>query len=181
MSSEVLLINTNRLKPAVGPIGLDYVSDCLKARGIEPRLLDLCLEGDPVAALDGALSGSNPLLVGMTLRNTDDCYLASGEDFVPTFSDFVKEVRKRTEAPIVIGGGGCSLFPEAILDASCADYGIAGDGEIPLADLAAAIACGDDVSGVPGLVWRDGRKYRQNPPWTGDISALPERRRSLVD
>ena len=165
MSSEVLLINTNRLKPAVGPIGLDYASDCLKARGLEPRLLDLCLEGDAVAALDGVLSGPNPLLVGMTLRNTDDCYLASGEDFLPTFSDLVLEVRKRTEAPIVIGGGGYSLFPKAILAATHADYGIAGDGEVPLANLAAAIACGDDVDGVPGLVWRDSRTYRWNPPW----------------
>lgn len=181
MSREVLLINTNRLKPAVGPIGLDYAADCLEASGFRPKLLDLCLESDTVAALDAALSDSNPLLIGMTLRNTDDCYLASGEDFVPAFAALVAEVRQRTEAPIVIGGGGFSLFPEAMLETTCADYGIAGDGEVALAELAGCVAAHDDPGKVPGLVWRDGGASRRNSPWTGDVSALPERKRSLVD
>jgi len=181
MDREVLLINTNRLRPTVGPVGLDYAADYLEMRGFETRLLDLCFEADTLAALDLALSNTSPLLVGMTLRNTDDCYLASGDDFVPAFASLVAEVRRRTDAPIVIGGGGYSLFPEPILSATCADYGIAGDGEVALGELATRIATGDDSHDVPGLVWREGGGWRRNPPWTGDVSKLPCRRRALVD
>ena len=86
MNRDVLLINTNRIKPAVGPIGLDYLADSLHAAGIEVRLLDLCFEDGIEGAIAAALAGREPLLVGLTLRNTDDCYLASGRDFLPGFA-----------------------------------------------------------------------------------------------
>ena len=38
MTGEILLINPNTLKPAVGPIGLDYVADLLRERGFAARL-----------------------------------------------------------------------------------------------------------------------------------------------
>jgi hypothetical protein len=105
MSREVLLINTNRLKSAVGPTGLDYAADALHARGFPVQLLDLYFESAVPPAVERALGDAEPLLVGTTLRNTDDCYLASGEDFVPAFAGLVREVRKHTAAPIVVGGG----------------------------------------------------------------------------
>ncbi len=49
-------------------------------------------------------------------------------------------------------GRGYSLFPEAILEVTAADFGIAGDGEVALAQLAEALA-GKTVFGrVAGLV-----------------------------
>ena len=181
MGREVLLVNTNRIRPAVGPIGLDYTADVLRERGIGVRLLDLCFEEDVENAAREALGGSEPLLVGLTLRNTDDCYLASGEDFVPGFAGIVESVRRHTEAPLVIGGGGYSIFPEAILRVSGADFGVAGDGEVALAELAGALAAGGEVGEVPGLVWMEAGEVRRNAPWLGDISELPRRARGLID
>ncbi len=181
MTREVLLINPNTMKPAVGPIGLDYAADMLRTRGFVVRLLDLCFEAETLTALDRALAGEEPLLVGMSLRNTDDCYLASGEDFVPAFAELVSEVKKRTGAPVAIGGVGFSLFPEAILTMTGADFGIAGDGEVPLTALAERISNRAHPGDVPGLVWRAGEEWRHNPPWAGDPSTLPARERSLLD
>ncbi|MFB3879910.1 MAG: radical SAM protein [Armatimonadota bacterium] len=181
MSRDVLLINTNRIKPAVGPIALDYIADSLHAAGLGVRLLDLCFEEDVRTAVRSALGGAEPLLVGLTLRNTDDCYLASGTSFLPGFAEIVRLVREHTSAPIVLGGSGYSVFPSAILELTGADYGIAGDGEAPLAQLASALAGRRDPTQTPGLVCRVGDGFRRNAPWYGDLSALPARARALVD
>jgi len=68
MGREVLPVNTNRIRPAVGPVGLDYAADVLRERGFAVRLLDLCFEEDVEDAVAVALRGSEPLLVGLTLR-----------------------------------------------------------------------------------------------------------------
>ncbi len=181
VTREVLLVNTNRLRPAVAPIGLDYAADLLWERGLLPRLLDLCFEGNPDRALRETLSGEAYLLVGLTLRNTDDCYLASGDDFLPEFARLAELVRHHSKAPLAVGGSGYSVFPEAVLHTVGADFGIIGDGEVALAQLA-TVLCGEgELADVPGLVWHDNGRLRRNPPWLGPTSDLPSRKRALVD
>jgi radical SAM superfamily enzyme YgiQ (UPF0313 family) len=179
--NEVVLVNTNRLRPPVAPLGLDYAADVLQAQGVEVRLLDLCFAADLERAIGNALGEADPILVGLTLRNTDDCYLASGEDFVPGFRQIVALVRRHTEAPVVVGGSGYSVFPKAVLRAVGADYGIVGDGEVPLAMLVAELVGAGQVQRVAGLVWRENGGLRRNPPWLGPVEGLPRRERGLLD
>jgi len=181
VSREVLLINTNRLRPVVGPIGLDYIADSLRAAGLEVRLVDLCFEPDIEVAVKGALAQREPVLVGLTLRNTDDCFLASGEDFVPRFAEIVRLVRAHTAAPVAVGGSGYSIFPAAILELTGVDYGIAGDGEVAVTELARALASAGDPRDTPGLIWREGGETRRNASWSGPLAELPRRERSFVD
>jgi radical SAM superfamily enzyme YgiQ (UPF0313 family) len=162
-------------------VGLDYVADVLGSQGTAVRLVDLCFEADPEGAVAGGLRGCAPTLVGLTLRNTDDCYLASGEDFLPGFARVVALVREHTDAPVVVGGSGYSVSPAGILEASGADYGIVGDGEVALAMLAAELASGGELGRLPGLVWRDGGRVRVNPAWLGPLEGLPRRERRLLD
>ena len=178
---EVLLVNPNRLRPAVAPVALDYLADTLAAGAVPHRLLDLCFASDPEGAIQGHLAERQPGLVAVTIRNTDDCYLASGEDFLPGFARLIATIKSCTDAPVVVGGSGYSISPDAVLEAVGADYGIAGDGEEPLARLAAAIGGEGDLEGVPGLVWREGAEARRNPPWQGPLAELPPRRRALLD
>ena len=179
--SRVVLVNTNRMRPPIAPIGLDYIADSLRAEGVEVELLDLCFAESAEETISSALREQAPGLVALTLRNTDDCFLASGEDFVPEFAHIVRLAREQTGAPLVIGGIGYSLFAEAILEATGADYGIVGDGEVALARLVQALGGEDRVEEVPGLVWREGGMVRRNPPWTGALEELPARRRDFVD
>ena len=99
MPRKVLLVNANRLQPPVAPLALDYLSDMLRAQDVSVELSDLCRERDPEQAIGTALSGFEPVLVAVTLRNTDDCYLASGENFVPGFQSIVRAIRRHTAAP----------------------------------------------------------------------------------
>ncbi len=45
------LINTNRMVPAIAPIGLEYVAEAAVRAGIEVSILDLALCEDPQKAI----------------------------------------------------------------------------------------------------------------------------------
>lgn len=160
MPIDVLLVNPNRMKPAIAPLALEYLAEALQASGVSFVVCDLCFAPDPHAALAGALQEHEPRLIAMTLRNSDDCYCATQHSFVPYYSELVATIGLQSDAPVVLGGAGYSTAPVGMLRHTGADYGIIGDGEAPLVSLAQ----GQPLSNVPGLVYRDGDGYRLNPP-----------------
>ncbi|MBI3944763.1 MAG: cobalamin B12-binding domain-containing protein [Armatimonadetes bacterium] len=172
---SVLLVNTNVMQPPIAPVGLDYIGAALQAAGYRVDLLDLCFEADAMGAVDRALAGREYRLVGLTLRNTDDCYYPGRGWFVPSLRPLVARLRAGTDARIVLGGVGFSTMPEAVLELTGADLGVRGEGEFPLLRLAA----GDRE--VPGLVRRTPEGFRSRPPEPGDLSALPPMPRDLAD
>jgi radical SAM superfamily enzyme YgiQ (UPF0313 family) len=177
---KVLLANTNRMKPAVAPIGLDYLADSLRAAGHEPSLLDLCFSEDADRDIDSAFE-SPARVVGLSIRNTDDCYFSSGEFFLPRHRETVQALRDHTDAPIVLGGVGLSLMPEAALEYCGADFAIAGEGEEPFVHLLSALEAGADLDEVPGLLWWDEAGLRRNPASDTPLDRLPVRTRSFID
>lgn len=179
MSRTVLLINANRMRPPIGPLALDYLGDRLRDEGYKVALVDLAW--DSAGSLAANLDAIDPLLVGLSFRNTDDCFWPSGDWFVPSFGELVAEVRSRTKAPIVVGGCGYSIFPAEILVECGADFGITGDGEDVLASLAHRLARGRDPHDLPGLIRHDGDgRITVNPPLYRDVLDISPRR-SLID
>jgi radical SAM superfamily enzyme YgiQ (UPF0313 family) len=178
---QLLLVNTNRMKPAIAPIGLDYLADALAAAGHNPRLLDLCFAGDPAAEIERAVRDSAPDVIGVTIRNTDDCYFSSQAFFLPEAKRAVELLRRASAAPIVLGGVGFSVAPVAMLEYCGADFGIAGEGEVALLELVQALHSGSGFADISNLVYRDGASIRRNPSAPVNLSALPPRRRTFVD
>jgi len=148
----VLLINPNRIRPAIGPIGLELLADGLARRGYKPILLDLAWERAPIKAIRRALGRDKPIAVGIGVRNLDDCYFASRAFLLPPLRRYVQAVREVSDCPVVLCGVGFSVAPGAALSYLGADYGIRGDGEDSLPDLLEKIIHGEDPDGVPGLV-----------------------------
>jgi radical SAM superfamily enzyme YgiQ (UPF0313 family) len=177
---RILLANTNRMKPAVAPIGLDYLADSLRAAGHEPSLLDLCFSEDQDRDIASAFE-SAPHVIGVSIRNTDDCYFASGQFFLPQIRETLREMRDHSDAPVVLGGVGLSLMPEAVLEYCGADFAVAGEGEEPFVLLLAALQAGTDLDRVPGLLWWDEAGLRRNPASDTPLDRLPVRTRSFID
>ena len=50
------LINTNRMTPAIAPIGLEYVAEAAQQQGIDVDVLDLALSDAPETSLTDYLS-----------------------------------------------------------------------------------------------------------------------------
>lgn len=174
MNTSVLLINTNTMKPPIGPIALDYLATALEDGGFAPHILDLAFEPDAAEALRRSFRESNPGLVGLTFRNADDSLWPSGKTFVPRLAAVVRQIRALTTAPIVIGGNGFSLFPREICAATGADFGICGDGEESLPMLARLVADGGRLDSVPGLA--DAGRAPDRPARCDMRSSRPRRR-----
>lgn len=158
----VVLVNPNRMKPPVAPIALDYLADALRQRGFQVELLDLSFSEDPAKDIGDFFARNQVTAVGITLRNTDDTYLASQDFFVPQLKEVVDCIREHTAAPIVLGGAGFSIMPEAILGYCGVELGVWGEGEEALPALLERLAHGQGYHDVPGLVYRDGSSFCRN-------------------
>jgi radical SAM superfamily enzyme YgiQ (UPF0313 family) len=176
MLPMLTLINTNRMVPAIGPIGLEYVAEAAARAGIEVNILDLALRDDPEASLCTHLSARSPTLIGLSFRNVDDCFWPSAQWFVPGLADLVHKIRGLSQAPVVLGGVGFSVFARQIVEYTGADFGIHGDGEQATVALYRQLRKGRQFERVEGLVWRSDGEIRSNTPaWPAAIS-LPARR-----
>ena len=178
---QIGLVNTNRIRPPIAPIGLDYVAEAVAAAGHRVEVLDLCWSDDARQDIGDFFSKAEFGLVGITLRNTDDCVAASGESFLPTFSEIVGLVRQNTAATVAIGGVGFSAMPETVLKSCRADVGIWGDGEFTFTRLADRIDVRRPWDDLPNLIVGGGGAWRRTPVEAGDMGSLPPMRRRRVD
>jgi len=177
------LINTNRMTPAIAPIGLDYIAGSARQADIEVEVVDLCLVDDPAATLRNYFAGHSPELVGLSFRNVDDCFWPSCEWFVPRLAETVQTIRKLTDSPIVIGGVGFSIFAEQIVEHTGADFGIRGDGEQAIIALIEQLRWMQNFDKVTGLVWRKNGTLISNPPcWQSVFGGLTlDTARDVID
>ena len=173
------LINTNRMVPAIAPLGVEYVAGAARQAGIEVDVLDLCLADEPDAAMAQHFADRRAELVGISFRNVDDCFWPSGEWFVPGLARTIESVRALTGAPIVLGGVGFSIFAEQIVAHTGADFGIRGDGEGGVVSLLGELRGRRRFDRVAGLVWRDDGRVRANPPAWPDELSLPTARDAI--
>jgi tryptophan 2-C-methyltransferase len=178
---RVALVNTNRIQPPIAPIGLEYVAEALGAAGHHVEVLDLCWAADPSAAIARFFGGPDFGLVGITLRNTDDCAFTSRQSFLDEFAGTVHAVRERTDAPIVLGGVGFSVMPEQVLVRCEAEAGVWGEGEFAMVALAQRVARGEAWHDVPNLVWRGEDGWQRNAPSISSLADLPTMSRRWLD
>jgi len=181
VAEKVLLVNPNQMKPAVAPIALDYLASALREHQLQVDILDLCFSVDWAQDIDRYFADKSAMVIGVSLRNTDDTSLGSQEFFIPKFKEMVNCISDRTSAPVVLGGAGFSIMPEAILHYFGLDLGIIGDGEYSFPLLVSKLLSKQDYSSVPGLVYRVDRGFHRNPPSYMDLSKNPNTIRELVD
>ena len=165
MPGKILLINTNRMRPRVAPIGLDYVAGALGSAGAEVRFFDLAFASRGwTFPLKKLLDEFKPNLVGVTVRNIDDCYFLSGSFLLRPVKRLVSWLKQNSNAKIVLGGVGYSIAPLALLDYLGADYGVWGDGEDVIVKLLNSLSSGKspDAEDIPGLVTKDAKAFQRS-------------------
>jgi radical SAM superfamily enzyme YgiQ (UPF0313 family) len=154
--------------------------------GHHVQVLDLCWAEDVPLATADFFRDTSFGLVGVTLRNTDDCAFTSRQSFVSEFAAIVGDIRRHTDAQIVAGGVGFSVMPEQVLEQCERTYGIRldagvwGEGEFALVELAGRLEQGQQWRDLANLVWHDG-VWRRNPPAYHSLADLPPMSRSWVD
>ena len=178
---KVLLVNPNRMRPVVAPLALEYIAQGLSEEGIGYDILDLAFSEDPRAEVDRYFSLNSPTAVGITVRNTDDCYYLSGDFVLERVKEITDEIRRCTDAPLILGGVGFSAMPEAVLRYLDADFGIVGEGEEALPQLLRALRGDGDLSEVSGLIYRAGEGFERNPVRSIDLSGRTLSYRGAID
>ncbi|MCX9193782.1 tryptophan 2-C-methyltransferase [Carbonactinospora thermoautotrophica] len=153
----VTLVNPNKIHPPITPYALDILTTSLEQYGFEVDVVDLTLRRDewPVVLRD-YFTGHRPLLVGVTVRNTDTIYPQEQKVFLGEHREVITEIRRLTDAPIIAGGVGFSSMPFALVDYFGIDYGVKGPGEEIICRLAHALVTGASPRTVPGLIINEG-------------------------
>ena len=181
MAEKVLLINPNRMKPPVAPLALDYLAYTLVESGFKVDLLDLCFSEDLAPEIERYFASNSVFATAITLRNTDDTCFATRDFFVPRLKEITDSLRAQSSVPLILGGSGFSIMPEAILEYCGLDLGIWGEGDYSLPLLMGKIAAGEDYHDVPGLVYRIDKGFQRNPPKYLDLKNMPAPERNTVD
>jgi len=178
-AEKIVLINTNRWRPSVAPVALEYLSTALESEGLHVDVLDLCHSSDPKAEIAAYFRDRSAELVGVTHRNLDDIHY--GRFMAPEMREVIRFIKESTDAPIVLGGSGFSICPERLLDYCGVDLGIAGEGESALSMLAKSLGEKSAYARIPGLVYRNNSGFSRNPVGTADLSGTCLSRRTKVD
>ncbi|TDE10619.1 tryptophan 2-C-methyltransferase [Jiangella asiatica] len=172
MSKIVTLVNPNLVHPPITPYALDVLTTSLEAAGFDVEVVDLTLDRERWrSVLVDYLERRDPLLVGVTIRNTDTIYPQEQRVFLDSHRDIIREIRRRTTAPVVAGGVGFSSMPFALVDYFGIDFGVKGPGEVTVVELALALEQGKPVDDVPGLIVNDrAGRVRQVPHVSRQVS-----------
>lgn len=163
---RVLLVNSN-LKGdvlAAPPIGLSYVATATERAGHEVEVLDLCFRRNIDQALKHSIEIFSPDVVGISIRNIDNCNMLHPRSYLPDILHIVRRVRGLTNARIVLGGSGASLYPEGVLRYLEADYILVSEGEESFPLLLEKLSTGESTEHVPGLGFMNNGRFALTPP-----------------
>jgi len=170
---RVLLIsaNTETISMPTLPLGLACVAAATQNAGHEVALLNLMFEGDPKLGIRTSIEDFRPDVIGISVRNIDDQNMLQPQFLLAPVRDVIAICRGLSNAPIILGGAGYSIFPESALRYLGADMGIQGEGEVVFPIVLERIGKGARVSDTPG-VWSpgqtsDARSFEKN------LDALP--------
>ncbi len=147
------------LKPQ-SPLSLLALAPALEEAGYRPVIVDTRVEPDYSKRIREHLDDT--VFVGVTSMTGRQ--IAYG-------LELSREVRQLAPAvPVVWGGIHASMLPAETLGADCVDYVVVGEGEETVVELADALRDGGDVSGVPGVYYKDADGGHQ---FTGQRDLLP--------
>jgi len=160
--STILLINPLRIKPVVGPIAFDYLGYALNRAGFQVDLIDHAFT-DLKDALNAYFREKLPLAIGITIRNTDTCMFQGQAFFLDEIKELITYLKSIQKSPIIVGGVGFSIAPEAIMEYVGADFGIQQDGEDALPLFLQALQTNHNFQNIPNLLYRIENQIVCNP------------------
>ena len=163
-------VNTEKQPYPVYPLALDYLRAPLQQAGYETRTWDARRDTN----LAVVVRDYRPDVALVSIRNADNNDAVNTTNYLPAALAVVETIKDHSAANVVLGGSAFSLFPDEILNASRADYGVAGAGEHVVVPLVEHLLAGTDPRNLPGLVRRDGSNPPASPPVTAVLAREPE-------
>lgn len=173
---RVLLIsaNTELMNMPVLPLGLGCVARATQETGHEIKIINLMASQNVFGAIENVITEFKPEAIGISVRNIDDQVMSRPKFLLKPVKSMISHCRKYSEAPIIIGGAGYSIFPDAALDYLKADMGIQGEGEVSFPLLLEKLQNNSGLADVPGLFLpKSGMQHNRVPSKRLDDCPLP--------
>lgn len=143
--------NTETVPTPVYPTALAYLSGAAREAGWEPLQYDLAIDG--LQGLCRSIQDAGPSLVALSIRNIDNTDSASRKAYGGDYAALARAIRAATDAPLIIGGAGVSIFPEKMLELTGADYAVVGAGEGPFRDILERVAgTAEPLAQLPSVI-----------------------------
>lgn len=163
---RVLLIsaNTETINMPVLPLGMAFVARAAEDAGHEVSQINLMAEPEALKTLEERVQKVQPEIIGISVRNIDDQVSLKPRFLLDPVKAIIATCRQNSEAKIVLGGAGYSIFPGHALTYLAADMGIQGEGEQSFVTLLDRLKNDADLSSIPGLYHID--RNIANPPDT---------------
>lgn len=161
---RVILIsaNTEQINTPVLPLGMAKVAAATVQAGHDVQVINPMRPEQVKELLTETVLDFAPEIIGVSVRNIDDQDMNQPRFLLPAAREVIKECRRISEAPVVLGGPGYSIFPGPALEYLGADYGIVGEGERAFPVLLDRLARRRPLPDIPGLVKPPGEIVR--PP-----------------
>jgi radical SAM superfamily enzyme YgiQ (UPF0313 family) len=154
---KVLFISavTEEIALPTPPLGLAWVAAATREAGHTVEMLDLKAVKDPHVALEKIVREFDPDIIGVSVRNIDDQSMDNKKFLLGPIKEVISHCRRLSDAKIVLGGAGYSIYPEGTLAYLGADMGIQGEGEEAFPALLGRLQMGGSLSGFPCLYLPD--------------------------
>ncbi len=135
---KCLLIDSNIASSPypVYPLGMSMVANALIKAGHEVFQFDFLQSNRSYEKLRCIIKIESPDIVGISMRNIDNVNSMHEEKYIGVVKSIVAEIKAVSNVPIVLGGTAFSILPEELLEEIGADYGIVGEGEALMVELA---------------------------------------------
>ena len=178
---RVLFISANRedINMPTLPMGLGCVAAATQKANHDVLFVDLLTTSDIRPLIAKTIDEFAPQVIGISVRNIDDQVMKSTRFMLDQAKEVVSLCKKLSNAPLVLGGAGYSMFPQSALEYLGADMGIQGEGEVAFPVLLKHIEQQTDLSGVPGLYLR-GQGLQAKRTYIKDLDGLPFPEPSLL-
>jgi radical SAM superfamily enzyme YgiQ (UPF0313 family) len=149
------------------PLGLAYISSSLKKKGYEVECLNLNHYNESIKIL----------LKKEIKRKNIDIVCTGGISFQFSQVEVILNIAKEIKPAIITisGGGLISSEPELMLKILKIDFGVIGEGEETIVELANALSYGTDLKEINGIIYHDNKNIVMTPPRKEieDIDSIP--------
>ncbi len=162
----------NRAQGMYPPLGISYIAAVLEKAGHETRILDSQALNLTTEETKKEIEKYMPDIVGI------NCMTPNVRGALEA-ARLAKEVSK--DIITVLGGPQLSVFPEETVSFDFVDFGVCGEGEFPMLQLAEHLEKNKQVSAIKGLIYKKDGKVFSNPTYiVENLDELPFPARHLL-
>ncbi len=159
---KVLLVYvvTENTNIPVLPLGMACVAASVEEAGHNVRQVSLspqCIRSE----MKTVIGEYQPDIIGVSVRNVDNQKMENTQFLLEAVKEAISVCRTLTDAPIILGGAGFSIFPDSSLSYLEADMGIQGAGEQAFVKLLECIKGKKEPKNIPGLYISDTKSSRK--------------------